>query len=230
MAQPLMPKATAVWLVENSILTFEQIADFCGLHELEVQAIADDEVAPGMHGLDPIANSQLTQEELDRCTADPATRLTLSTPDIPLPVARPTGARYTPVSKRQNKPDAIDWLLRNHGELTDAQIGRLLGTTKPTITAVRERTHWNSSSIRPQSPIELGFCKQQEIDRALERAQRRLAREEAKAERLAAASPAPDAETPAGEQAAGAPAGEDAVVCTPAGEAEAGVENAGGGL
>ena len=167
MARPLMPKATAVWLVENTALTFEQIAEFCDLHLLEVQAIADDEVAVGMQGLDPVTNSQLVQEEIDRCAADPTARLKLAISDIPMPSPRPTGARYTPVSKRQDKPDAIDWLLQHHPELSDQQISRLLGTTKTTITAVRQRTHWNASNIKPRNPVELGLCSQEELDRAL---------------------------------------------------------------
>ena len=167
MAHPLMPKATAVWLVENTALTFEQIAEFCDLHLLEVQAIADDEVAVGMQGLDPVTNSQLVQEEIDRCAADPTARLKLATSDIPMPSPRSAGARYTPVSKRQDKPDAIDWLLQHHPELSDQQISRLLGTTKTTITAVRQRTHWNASNIKPRNPVELGLCSQEELDRAL---------------------------------------------------------------
>ncbi len=173
MALPLMPKATAVWLVENTALTFEQIADFCGLHVLEVNAIADDEVAIGMIGLDPIANGQLTQEEIDRCTADPTARLQLSEPDIPMPKARPKGPRYTPISKRNDRPDAIAWLLNNYPELSDAQISRLVGTTKTTINAVRERTHWNTPNIKPRSPIELGMCTQADLAAAVERARRR---------------------------------------------------------
>ncbi len=169
MARPLMPKATAVWLVENTALTFEQIAEFCDLHLLEVQAIADDEVAVGMHGLDPVTNGQLVQEEIDRCAADPTARLKLAISDIPMPSPRPAGARYTPVSKRQDKPDAIDWLLQHHPELSDPQVSRLLGTTKTTITAVRQRTHWNASNIKPRNPVELGLCSQEELDRALAR-------------------------------------------------------------
>ncbi|MFQ5938946.1 MAG: DUF1013 domain-containing protein [Alphaproteobacteria bacterium] len=170
MARPLMPKATAVWLVENTALTFEQIAEFCGLHLLEVQAIADDEVAVGMQGLDPVTNGQLLQEEIDRCAADPTARLKLATSDIPMPSPRPAGARYTPVSKRQDKPDAIDWLLQHHPELSEQQISRLLGTTKATITAVRRRTHWNAPNIKPRNPVELGLCSQEELGRALARA------------------------------------------------------------
>lgn len=183
MAIPLMPKATAVWLVENTALTFEQIADFCGLHTLEVQAIADGEVAPGMTGLDPIANAQLTQEEIDRGVADPKYRLKLAEPKVPMPPLRAKGPRYTPIAKRNDRPDAIAWLLKHHSELSDAQIGKLVGTTKTTINAVRDRTHWNTANIRPRSPMELGMCSQKELNLAIERAQR-------KAKATAAESPA----------------------------------------
>src|ERR1700722_10020198 len=141
MTLPLMPKATAVWLVENTSLTFEQIAEFCGLHPLEVQAIADGEVAIQMQGLDPIANGQTTTEEIERCQADPEARLKLSPQAIPQQFIKHKGPRYTPISKRQDKPDAIIYLLRNHPELSDAQISKLIGTTKPTIHAVRDRHH-----------------------------------------------------------------------------------------
>ncbi len=158
MTRPMMPKATAVWLVENTALTFRQIADFCQLHELEVQAIADEDIVVGMAGIDPIQAGQLTQEEIDRCQADPAARLELKETDIPMPVQRAKGARYTPIAKRQDKPDGIAWLLKQHPELSDAQISRLLGTTKNTINAVRDRTHWNSSNIRGRDPMDLGLC------------------------------------------------------------------------
>ncbi len=173
MTQPLMPKATAVWLVENTVLTFEQIGEFCGLHELEVQAIADGEVAGGMPGIDPIVNSQLTQEELDRCQADPDSRLVLAKQTLPQPQAKPKGPRYTPIAKRADKPDAIIYLLKNHPELGDAQITKLIGTTKPTIAAVRDRSHWNSPNIRPRSPLELGLCSTEDMAAALDRASRR---------------------------------------------------------
>jgi hypothetical protein len=173
MNQPLMPKATAVWLVENTALTFKQIADFCGLHILEVQAIADEEVAVGMQGLDPIANGQVTKDEIARCEADPSAKLAMVKSDIPQPSARGKGPRYTPLSKRQDKPDAIAWLLRHYPELSDAQIGRLIGTTKPTINAVRDRTHWNSPNLKPRSPVELGLCKHDDLRIALEKAQRK---------------------------------------------------------
>ncbi len=172
MAAPLMPKATAVWLVENTALTFEQIADFCALHPLEVQAIADGEVAIQMQGLDPVANGQTSAEEIARCQADPNARLKLSPQALPQQFARHKGPRYTPIAKRQDKPDAIAYLLRNHPELSDAQISKLIGTTKPTIAAVRDRTHWNSTNIKPRHPVGLGLCTLDEIDQAVARALR----------------------------------------------------------
>jgi len=189
MALPMMPKATAVWLVENTALTFIQIAEFCGFHELEVQAIADGEVAVGMVGLDPIANDQLTQEEIDRCLKDAAARLELMKSDLPQPRVRPKGARYTPVSKRQDKPDAIAWLLRNYPALKDPAISKLLGTTKTTINAVRDRTHWNSTNIRPQDPIELGLCTVIELSDALRKAGQTFPVIEEAPEEPAAAAP-----------------------------------------
>lgn len=172
MAAPLMPKATAVWLVENTSLSFEQIADFCGLHALEVQAIADGEVAVQMQGLDPVANGQITAAELERCQKDPSTRLRLLPQAIPTPVIRHRGPRYTPIAKRQDKPDAIAWLLKNRPELTDAQISKLVGTTKPTIAAIRDRTHWNTPNIKPRHPVTLGLCTIAELDDAVARSHR----------------------------------------------------------
>jgi hypothetical protein len=172
MATPLMPKATAVWLVENTSLSFEQIADFCGLHPLEVQAIADGEVANQMQGLDPVANGQTTMEDIERCQNDPEARLKLAPQAIPVPLVRHKGPRYTPISKRQDKPDAIAWLIKNHPELSDAQISKLVGTTKPTIAAVRDRTHWNSPNIKPRHPVTLGLCTLAELDAAVARANR----------------------------------------------------------
>jgi hypothetical protein len=168
-----MPKATVVWLVENTVLTFEQIAEFCGMHPLEVQAIADDEVAVGVLGLDPITHGQLTAEEIERCAADAKARLRLATPTLPLPQSKPKGARYTPVSKRQDRPDAIAWLVKNYPELSDAQLSKLIGTTKPTINAVREKTHWNASNIKPQNPIGLGLCGEAELEKAVNLARAR---------------------------------------------------------
>ena len=170
MALPLMPKATAVWLVENTALTFDQIAEFCGLHALEVQAIADGEVAAQMQGLDPVANGQITTEEIKRCEQDPAARLQLSDQAQPVPLVKHKGPRYTPISKRQDKPDAIAWLLKNHPELSDGQISKLVGTTKPTIGAVRDRTHWNSPNIKPRHPVALGLCTLPELEAAVSRA------------------------------------------------------------
>jgi uncharacterized protein len=170
MTLPLMPKATAVWLVENTGLTFDQIAEFCGLHALEVQAIADGEVAAQMQGLDPVANGQITTEEIKRCEQDPAARLQLSEQAQPVPLVKHKGPRYTPIAKRQDKPDAIAWLVKNHPELSDGQISKLVGTTKPTIAAVRDRTHWNSPNIKPRHPVALGLCTLPELEAAVNRA------------------------------------------------------------
>jgi hypothetical protein len=168
-----MPKATAVWLVDNTKLTFRQIGDFCGLHELEVQGIADGEVAQNIVGLDPVGGGQLTRDEIIRCEGDPAARLKLTTPVIPEAKKR-KGPRYTPVSKRQDRPDAIAWLVRYHPELTDAQVGKLIGTTKPTIASIRNRSHWNMTNLKPTDPVTLGLCSQMELDDALRAAAARL--------------------------------------------------------
>lgn len=172
MAHPLMPMATAVWLVENTSLTFRQIATFCGLHELEVQGIEDETVAVHMVGQDPIASDQLKREDIEACQADPTKNLTLLE-DAVKAVSRTKGPRYTPLSKRQDKPDAIAWLARNHPELSDLQISRLVGTTKPTIQSIKTRSHWNISNIRPQDPIGLGLCRQSELDEAVQLANAR---------------------------------------------------------
>src|SRR6266849_3901555 len=172
MLAPLMPKATAVWLVENTSLTFEQIADFCGLHPLEIQPIAAGEVANQMQGLDPVANGQTTTEEIARCQADPQARLNLSAQALPPQLFRHKGPRYTPIAKRQDKPDAIAFLLKSYPEMTEAQISKLIGTTKPTIAAVRDRTHWNSTNIKPRHPVGLGLCTMEELDAAIARALR----------------------------------------------------------
>jgi hypothetical protein len=163
---PLMPKATAVWLVDNTTLTFRQIADFVGMHELEVAGIADGEVAQGIKGLDPVANNQLDAEEIRRCEADPADRLKLKK-RVLAPEAKRKGPRYTPVSKRQDRPAAIAWLVRYHPEMEDSQIAKLIGTTKPTIQAIRTRTHWNSQNIQPVDPVALGLCAQTALDEAV---------------------------------------------------------------
>jgi hypothetical protein len=177
MPMPLMPKATAVWLVENTGLTFEQIGDFCGLHKLEVQAIADGEVAMGIIGLDPVLSGQLTAEEIKRCEDDTRAKLKMVRSDLPQPATRTKGPRYTPVAKRADKPDAIAYLVKTYPELLDAQIARLLGTTKDTIVKVREHKHWNAPNIKPKNPVLLGLCKQTDLDAALKRARRRIERE-----------------------------------------------------
>lgn len=177
MALPIMAKATAVWLVDNTTLTFKQIADFCGLHELEVNGIADGEVAQGIKGFDPIANNQLTQEEIDKGQADPVYKLKLKFHAAAEGEQKRRGPRYTPLSKRQDRPAAILWLVKFHPELSDGQISKLVGTTKPTIQAIRERTHWNIANIQPIDPVALGLCKQVELDAAVQKAAKKSARE-----------------------------------------------------
>ena len=173
---PLMPKATAVWLIEKTALTFTQIADFCGMHPLEVQAIADGEVAQGIVGYDPVANGQLTLPEIKRVEADPALRLQILPTQNPL-IRRSRGARYTPVAKRNDRPDAIAFVLRNFPQLSEAQVVKLLGTTKETIQKVRDRSHWNSTNIKPRDPVILGLCSQTDLNAMVSAANERLARE-----------------------------------------------------
>lgn len=168
--QLLMPKATAVWLVDNTALSFDQIAQFCKLHPLEVKAIADGESAQGIKGLDPIATGQLSRDEIARAEGNPNHKLKLSEPKVRVPDSKRKGPRYTPVSKRQDRPNAILWLVRNHPELKDAQISRLVGTTKATIEQIRERTHWNSANLTPMDPVTLGLCSQIDLDLEVERA------------------------------------------------------------
>ena len=168
---PLMPKATAVWLVENTSLTFDQIAEFCKLHPLEVKGIADGEVATGIKGYDPISTGQLTREEIAAAEKDSSRRLQLATCKVRVPeFKKPRGARYTPLSRRQDRPNAILWLLRNHAELKDAQIMRLVGTTKHTLESIRERSHWNSPNLQPMDPVTLGLCSQIDLDFEVNRA------------------------------------------------------------
>ncbi|WP_156679161.1 DUF1013 domain-containing protein [Sphingomonas profundi] len=162
MAQPLMPHATASWLVDNTALSFEQIADFCGLHILEIQAIADDTAATKLTGRDPVRAGELTQAEIDKAQGDTAYRLHMT--KGPDQVRRTKGPRYTPVSKRQDKPDGIAWIIRNHPEVSDGQISKLIGTTRTTIAAIRDRTHWNIVNITPKDPVTLGLCSQRELD------------------------------------------------------------------
>ena len=216
MAELLMPKATAVWLIDNTTLTFDQIAAFCELHPLEVQGIADGEVAIGIRGLDPVANGQVTREELQRCEQDSSLRLEAIGPAAEVP-QRTRRARYTPVSKRQDRPNAIAWLLKNYDELSDAQIGKLLGTTKATITAVRERTHWNTQNITPQDPILLGICTEAELLDAVRKARAKAERAAAREEKAAAAAAAAEASAaaatppqPADDAPPAAPAAEPA--------------------
>ena len=170
MAQPLMPHATAAWLVDNTALSFTQIADFCGLHILEIQAIADDTAATKLTGRDPIRAGELTHEEIEKGAADPDYVLQMH--KAPDPITRTKGPRYTPVSKRQDKPDGIAWIIRNHPEVTDGQIGKLIGTTRTTIGAIRDRSHWNMANIQPKDPVTLGLTSQRELDAAVIKAQK----------------------------------------------------------
>jgi len=170
MGKPIMAKATAVWLVDNTTLTFKQVADFCDLHELEVQGIADGDVAAGVKGFDPISNNQLTHEEIEAGEKDPLHKLQLKFYAAAEGEQKRRGPRYTPLSKRQDRPASILWLVKFHPELTDAQISKLVGTTKPTIQALRERTHWNINNIQPIDPVALGLCKQSELDAIVQKA------------------------------------------------------------
>jgi hypothetical protein len=176
--KPLMPKATAVWLVENTSLTFEQIAEFCGLHVLEVKGIADGDVAHGIKGMDPISSSQLTREEIARCEKDGQARLRLAKSKVEFPEVKTKRApKYTPVSRRHDRPNAILWILRHHPEMRDSQIMRLVGTTKPTIASIRDRTHWNAANLQAQDPVALGLCSQTDLDAEVQKAARRAERE-----------------------------------------------------
>jgi uncharacterized protein len=186
MSKPLMPKAAAVWLVDNTSLTFDQVAEYCGLHPLEVKGIADGDVAQGIKGMDPVASGELTRAEIERCQENPNERLQSAERKHEVPAPKPQkGPRYTPVSRRQDRPDAIAWLLRNHPELPDAQVGRLVGTTKPTIQSIRDRTHWNSPNIKPVDPVTLGLCSQMDLDAAVQKAADKLEKARKKAEKAA---------------------------------------------
>ncbi len=176
MNKPIMAKATAVWLVDNTTISFKQIAEFCGLHELEVQGIADGDVAAGVKGFDPVANNQLSQEEIDAAEKDASHALKLKFNAAAVGEEKRRGPRYTPLSKRQDRPAAILWLVKFHPELTDGQISKLVGTTKPTIQSIRERTHWNISSIQPVDPVALGLTKQSELDSAVQKAAEKRAK------------------------------------------------------
>jgi hypothetical protein len=184
---PLMPKATAVWLVDNTSLTFEQIADFCGLHPLEVKGIADEDVAKGIKGQDPVGAGQLTREAIEAAEKDPKIRLKMAAPKHKMPAIKQKKApRYTPVSKRQDKPDAVYWILRNHPEFADADIIKLIGTTKATIQKIRERSHWNATNIKAVDPVTLGLCTQLELDLAVTRATQKRERAEKRAAKAGA--------------------------------------------
>ena len=188
MTLPLMPKATAIWLVENTALTFKQIADFCGMHELEIKGIADGEVGMGINGLIPVSTNQLTKEEIDKAANDAEHSLELIQNEITIQTERdPKQKKYTPLSKRQERPDAISWLLRNHPELKDSQVAKLVGSTKNMVVSIKNKTNWNMSNIRPQDPVGLGLCKQVDLDEALEKAERsqkRAAKKKLKEEKI----------------------------------------------
>ena len=172
--KPLMPKATAAWLVENTALTFDQIADFCQMHLLEVKGIADGDVASGIKGMDPITSGQLSREEIKRGEEDPDHKLRLAEAKVQLPVSKPKkGPRYTPTSRRHERPNAVIWLIRNHPELRDSQIMRLVGTTKPTILQIRDRSHWNAANLVPQDPVTLGLCSQIDLDAEVKKSAKR---------------------------------------------------------
>ena len=181
MTTPLMPKATAVWLIDNTALTFDQIALFCGLHPLEVKGIANGDVAQGIKGMDPISSGQLTRGEIERCQEDPTAELQIADSKRDIPAGKPRKtAKYTPLSKRQERPGAIAWLVRNHAELRDSEISKLVGTTKPTIQSIRDRSHWNISNITPTDPVTLGLCTQIELDDIVAKAALREERRRAK--------------------------------------------------
>lgn len=171
--RPIMARATAVWLIDNTTLSFKQIGDFCSLHELEIQAIADGDVATGVKGFDPVSNNQLAQEEITKGEADPLYKLRLKYNTAAVGEEKRRGPRYTPLSKRQDRPASILWLVKFHPELSDGQVAKLVGTTKPTIQAIRERTHWNIANLEPIDPVALGLCKQSELDAAVQKAVQR---------------------------------------------------------
>ncbi len=184
MTLPLMPKATAIWLVENTALTFRQIADFCGMHELEIKGIADGEVGMGIKGLNPMSTNQLTKEEIEIATKDPEHLLELIQNEITLQTERdPKQKKYTPLSKRQERPDAISWLLRNHPELKDSQIAKLVGITKASVTAIKNKSYWNYNNLNPKDPVALGLFTQKDLIEAIEKAERRIKREKKEKEK-----------------------------------------------
>ncbi|MGD2131934.1 MAG: DUF1013 domain-containing protein [Maricaulaceae bacterium] len=206
MTDILMPKATAVWLVDNTGLSFEQIAEFCRLHPLEVKGIADGDVAAGVRGADPIANGQLTREEIEKAEKDKTYKMVLRQPKHAEMMDKKTkGPRYTPLSRRQERPNAIAWMVKNHPEVSDAQMAKLIGTTKTTINAVRDRTHWNAQNIKPEDPVALGLCSQVDLDAVVQKAAKKRAKMEAEAAKSAdpgLAPIAPELTTPAAPEAA----------------------------
>lgn len=199
MAFPLMPKATAAWLVDNTSLTFDQIADFCGLHPLEVQAIADGEVNAGIMGMNPIQSGELTAEEIERCEKTSNARLKMMKSDLPKPKARSKGPRYTPVTKRAEKPNAVLYLVKRYPDLMDVQVAKLIGSTKPTVDAIRNKTHPLMNTLKPADPVMLGLCTAEELEKAIKKAERRIARE-----RKAAGLPPAMQETAGGTDTTGA--------------------------
>jgi hypothetical protein len=201
MTKPLMPKATAMWLINETTLTFEQIATFCGLHPLEIKAMADDAHPEKITPLDPVMMGQLTREEIAAAEKDPNKRLVMNKSAVEMPSAATKGRqRYTPVSRRQDRPDAIAWLVRNHPELTDAEIGKLVGTTKSTIQAIRNRSHWNITNIKPVDPVTLSLCSQLELDLAVEKAAARKPRVTMAEVKGSTLKPASEAVKPEGEE------------------------------
>ena len=180
---PLMPKATAVWLVENTSLSFKQIADFCNLHEIEIQGIADGEVAKGIKAYNPIISGQLTREEIELSSKDEDRPLKLLIKEIEISKKERKKPKYTPLSKRQDRPDAILWLVKNYSELLDTQIAKLIGTTKNTVISIKKRTYWNFNNLSPKDPIAINLCSQLDLENALEKAKRRIVREEKKIEK-----------------------------------------------
>jgi hypothetical protein len=211
--KPLMPKATAVWLVDNTALSFEQIANFCGLHPLEVKGIADEDVARGIKGQDPVATGQLTREQIAEAEKDPTKRLKMAPAKYKMPSVRLKRApRYTPVSKRQDKPDAVYWLIKNHPEFTDSEIIKLIGTTKATIVKIRERSHWNATNIKAVDPVTLGLTSQLELDLAVSRAGDRVERAAKRAAKKGSTlKPVTETLAPADAPSEGAPAPDDFV-------------------
>ncbi|HWA23097.1 MAG TPA: cell cycle transcriptional regulator TrcR [Caulobacterales bacterium] len=196
MSNVLMPQATAVWLIEETSLSFVQVADFCELHPLQVEAIANEEVGKGIRGVDPIAGGFLTREEIAKAEKDPDYRMKPAVQKvIDLPERKKKNARYTPIARRQDRPDAIQWFLRNHPEIADSQIVKLIGTTKSTIDQVRNRTHWNASQIKPVDPVSLGLCTQIELDAVVQKAAEAKARSDARKSKAEAASLRPASET-----------------------------------